>query len=65
MYQDPFQQYIEQSEPDKKRKSIVWKTAMGLQAVDGIKTSDYLVENAVKNIEAEISIQDVEDLMAH
>lgn len=63
MYQDPFQQYIEQSEPDKKRKSMVWKTAMGLQAVDGLKTSDYLVENAVKNIEGEISIQDAQDLM--
>ncbi|WP_209021597.1 antitoxin VbhA family protein [Helcococcus ovis] len=31
--------------------------------MDGLKTSDYLVENAVKNIDGEISIQDVQDLM--
>ena len=63
MNQDPFKQYIEQSEPGKKQKSIAWKTAMGLQAVDGIKTLDYLLENAIKNVEGEISIQEVQNLI--
>lgn len=63
MNQDPFQQYIEQSEPGKKQKSIAWKTAMGLQAVDGMKTSEYLVQNVIKNIEGEITIQEIQNLI--
>ena len=37
-----FDEYIRQGEPDKKEKAAIWQTAIGLQAVDGLKTSDYL-----------------------
>ncbi|MEE1112085.1 MAG: hypothetical protein UH077_02745 [Bacteroidales bacterium] len=37
-----FDEYIRQGEPDKKEKATIWQTAIGLQAVDGLKTSDYL-----------------------
>ena len=31
---DPFEEYIRQSEPDKREWGYTWYTAMGLQAVD-------------------------------
>ena len=43
-----FDEYIRQGEPDKKEKAAIWQTAIGLQAVDGLKTSDYLKETAIK-----------------
>ncbi|MDY3828217.1 MAG: Fic family protein [Clostridium sp.] len=49
-------EYIRQGEPDKIDKSNVWKTAIGLQDVDGLKTSDYLIETAKEHIEGKISI---------
>ena len=53
---DPFEEYIRQSEPDKRELGYAWYTAMGLQAVDGLETSDYLKKTAKKNIEGEITI---------
>ena len=51
-------EYIRQGEPDRVDKSIAWKTAIGLQDVDGLKTSDYLIETAKDHIEGKISIFD-------
>ena len=36
---DPFKEYIKQSEPSKRDKGYAWHTAIGLQAVDGLKPS--------------------------
>ena len=55
MDKDPFKEYIRESELDKRDKGYAWHTAIGLQAVDGLKTSEYLVHTAVRNIEGEIS----------
>ena len=41
-----FDEYIRQGEPDKREKASIWQTAIGLQAVDGLKVSDYLLELA-------------------
>ncbi len=60
---DNFEEYIRQGEPDKAEKAKVWKTAIGLQQVDGLKPSDYLIETARQNIEGDISIQDVKQLI--
>ena len=54
-----FDEYIRQGEPDKKEKAYIWQTAIGLQAVDGLKTSDYLKETAKRNIEGEITVDEV------
>ena len=32
-----FEEYIRQSEPHKREKSYAWQTAIGLQAVDGLR----------------------------
>lgn len=58
-----FESYIRGSEPGKKEKASAWKTAIGLQAVDGLQTSDYLKDTAVKHIEGDISIDEVKTLI--
>ncbi len=60
---DPFEEYIRQSEPDKRELGYAWYTAMGLQAVDGLETSDYLKKTAKKNIEGEITILEAAKLI--
>ena len=63
MNKDPFKEYFRESEPGKREKGYAWHTAIGLQAVDGLKTSDYLVHTAVRNIEGEISFEEANDLL--
>ncbi|MDY5807131.1 MAG: Fic family protein, partial [Lachnospira sp.] len=63
MNKDPFKEYIKQSEPNKRDKGYAWHTAIGLQAVDGLKTSKYLIDIAIKNIEGDISIDEAQELL--
>lgn len=63
MNKDPFKEYIKESEADKRDKGYAWHTAIGLQAVDGLKTSEYLVQTAVRNIEGEISFEEANALL--
>lgn len=58
-----FEEYIRQSEPHKREKGYAWQTAIGLQAVDGLKTSDYLRETARQHIEGDITIEEVKQLV--
>ncbi len=59
-----FESYIRNVEPSKKEKASVWKTAIGLQAVDGLQTSEYLRNTAIKHIEGDISIDEVRTLIS-
>ena len=59
-----FDEYIRQGEPLQCEKGLAWQTAIGLQAVDGLKPSEYLLQTARKDIEGEIGIDDVERLVA-
>lgn len=63
MDKDPFKEYIKESEPDKRDKGYAWHTAIGLQAVDGLKTSEYLLQTAIRNIEGEISFEEANALL--
>ena len=63
MNKDPFKEYIKESEPEKRVKGYAWHTAIGLQAVDGLKTSQYLVDTAIRNIEGDISIDEASELL--
>ncbi len=54
-----FGEYIRQGEPNKSEKAKVWKTAIGLQQVDGLKPSEYLIATAKQNIEGDITIEEV------
>ena len=61
--QDPFKEYLRQSEPNKRDKGYAWHTAIGLQAVDGLKPSKYLIDAAIQNIEGAITIDEAQKLM--
>jgi len=56
-----FEEYIKQGEPDKKEKGIIWQTAIGLQQVDGLKPSAYLIQTAKQNIEGDITFDEVKN----
>ena len=58
-----FDEYIRQGEPAQREKAGYWQTAIGLQAVDGLKTSDYLQNTARRHIEGEITIDEARDLV--
>ena len=58
-----FDEYIRQGEPAQKEKAGYWQAAIGLQAVDGLKVSDYLQDTARKHIEGEITIDEARELI--
>lgn len=58
-----FEEYIRQGEPHKREKGYAWQTAIGLQAVDGLKPSEYLKEKARQHIEGDITIDEVKQLV--
>lgn len=60
---EDFDEYIRQSEPHQREKGYAWQTAIGLQAVDGLRPSDYLIETARRDIEGEITIDEAEQLI--
>ena len=59
-----FDEYIRQGEPQKRERADAWRVAIGLQAVDGLKTSAYLQETARRNIEGEITIDEAKELVS-
>ncbi len=63
MKKDPFKEYLKEFEPNKTYKGYVWSTAIGLQAVDGLKPSKYLIDTAIQNIEGKITIKEAQDLI--
>ena len=63
MKRDPFEKYLKEAEPDKASKGYAWSTAIGLQAVDGLKTSEYLIDTAIQNIEGKITMREAQELI--
>lgn len=58
-----FDEYIRQGEPAQKEKAGYWQTAIGLQAVDGLKVSDYLQDTARRHIDGDITIDQARELV--
>lgn len=58
-----FDEYIRQGEPETADSAKLWQTAIGLQAVDGLKPSQYLIDTARRNIEGEITMDEVQRLL--
>lgn len=63
MNNDIFEEYLKEKEPQKREKGYAWHTAIGLQAVDGLETSEYLISTAKKNIEGDITLDEANDLI--
>lgn len=59
-WQFELEEYIRQGEPDQAQKSEAWQTAIGLQDVDGLQTSAYLLDTAREHIEGKISIREAQ-----
>ena len=58
-----FDEYIHDDDPEKRARAENWRVAIGLQAVDRLTVSDYLVQLARRNIEGEMSIDEVRKLI--
>jgi len=58
-----FEEYLKEEEPSKKQLAYAWYTAIGLQDVDGLETSPYLKELALKNIEGEIDLAKTRNIL--
>ena len=59
-WQFELEEYIRQGEPEQAEKSEAWQIAIGLQQVDGLKTSAYLLDIAKEHIEGRISIDEAQ-----
>ena len=57
-------EYLRAKEPGVREKAYAWKTAIGLQKVDGLTPSEYLVETTRRNIEGEITLEGSRQLVA-
>jgi len=55
--------YMIQGEPDQRERGYIWHTAIGLQLADGLKTSDYLIATANKNINGDITLYEARKLV--
>lgn len=58
-----FEEYIRQGEPHQREKGYAWQTAIGLQAVDALKPSEYLIRTARQHIEGDITIEEAKQLI--
>ena len=56
-----FDEYIVHGEPGQKEKADAWQTAIGLQDVDGLKVSAYLLDTARQHIEGDITIDEARE----
>jgi len=63
MKQQLSQTYSREKEPTKYYKSYAWKTAIGLQKVDGLEPSEYLIETAAQSINGDISFKEAHALI--
>ena len=64
MKNEIFEEYSKETEPTKYYKSYAWKTAIGLQQVDGLEPSEYLIKTAEQNINGDISFDDAHALIS-
>lgn len=63
MKDELFEEYSKEKEPTKYYKTYAWKTAIGLQQVDGLEPSEYLIKTAEQSINGDISFDDVHKLI--
>lgn len=56
-------EYIHQGEPGRRERGETWKVAIGLQLVDGLRTSNYLINTALRHIEGDIDIKEAKALI--
>ena len=55
---EEFNEYLKHLDPVKKEVANNWKVGIGLQAVDGLHVSEFLLDIAKRNIDGEITIDE-------
>ena len=55
-WKNELDEYINQGDPSLIERANNWKTSIGLQKVDGLSVSDYLIDTAKEHIEGKITI---------
>lgn len=60
---DDLTEYLRAAEPHKRERAGNWRVAIGLQKVDGLSTSPYLVDAARRNIEGELTLPQVREML--
>lgn len=58
-----FEEYLDHLDPKVRRRAIDWRCSIGLQDVDGLLVSDFLIEQARRNIGSEITVDEVQQLI--
>ncbi len=58
-----FDEYLNDKDLDKRERAKLWRASIGLQAVDNLCVSNFLIETARKHIEGEISMDEVNQLI--
>lgn len=61
--EDPFAQYVRQGSPSQRALVAAWQAGIGLQAVDGLAPSPYLITTARSSIEGEITLDEAQSLV--
>lgn len=61
--EDPFAHYVRQGSPSQRALTAAWQAGIGLQAVDGLAPSPYLITTARSSIEGEITLDEVQCLV--
>ena len=57
-----FDEYLNDENIEKRERAKLWRTSIGLQVVDNLRVSNFLIETARKHIEGEISMDEVSRL---
>ena len=58
-----FEKYKQSDDPQVRERASNWRGAIGLQAVDGLTVSNYLIELACRNIEGELTSEEVDEFL--
>lgn len=58
-----FEEYLNSGDLGKRERAKLWRASIGLQAVDNLRVSNFLIETARKHIEGEISMDEVSRLI--
>ena len=58
-----FDEYLNDENVDKRERAKLWRTSIGLQAVDNLTVSGFLIEMARKHIEGEIAMDEVNKMI--
>ena len=58
-----FEEYLHSTDPEVIKRAENWRIAIGLQDVDGLSVSDFLIDTARRNIEGEITIEEARSII--